>query len=174
MVVEAMTTLAMMAKMAMMMVMVIVMMMTMMAGVWAQSAGFLSIDVGSAATQNYTDAATGIVWTPDVLLWPELAEWSTTFTVGPIAPEFLDQIQYQSFRFFNSTNPNPNPNPSKFCYSLPAHAGKYYLLRVTFWCGSKLATAPNSLASFRVVIDSYVGPQLNFSLPMTAGSVEEY
>jgi hypothetical protein len=40
------------------MMMMMTMMMTMMAGVWAQSAGFLSIDVGSTETQNYTDAAT--------------------------------------------------------------------------------------------------------------------
>ena len=34
--------------------------------------GFLSIDVGSAETANYTDPTTGIVWTPDTILWPQI------------------------------------------------------------------------------------------------------
>jgi hypothetical protein len=50
----------------------------------------------------------------------------------------------------------------------------YDLLRASFWSGSELATASGNLASFRIVIDSYVGPQLNFSLPMTVGFFAEY
>ena len=53
---------------------------------WLASAqsppGFLSIDVGSAETANYTDPTTGIVWTPDTILWPQIANWSTTSTLG--------------------------------------------------------------------------------------------
>ena len=139
---------------------------------------FLSIDVGTTETANYTDPTTGIVWTPDTILWPQLADWSTTSTLGPPSADFADQKQYQSFRYFK---PPPalagSPSPSKLCYSLPAQANKYYLIRVFLWCGTNLASASTrvpGVLSFHIIIDSYVGPQIDVSLPQKNLSVEEF
>ena len=150
----------------------------------AQStAGFLSIDIGSAETTNYTDTATGILWTPDLGLWPDIADWSTTYTslAPPPSSSSSDVSQakhYQSFRYFKPPGePARSPSPAKFCYSLPAQANKYYLIRVSFWCSSNLASALTrvpGVLSFYILIDTYVGPQINISLPQTFAVVEEF
>ena len=140
--------------------------------------GFLSIDVGSTETANYTDPTTGIVWTPDTILWPQIVEWSTTSILGPPSDDFADQKQYQSFRYFKPPQKSTGiPSPTKFCYSLPAQANKYYLIRVSFWSSTNLASASTrvpGVLSFYIIIDSYVGPQINVSLPQTFAFVEEY
>ena len=140
--------------------------------------GFLSIDVGSTETSNYTDPTTGIVWTPDTILWPQIAEWSTTSILGPPSDNSADQKQYQSFRYFKPPQKSTGiPSPTKFCYSLPAQANKYYLIRVSFWCSTNLTSASTRVGgalSFYIIIDSYVGPRIDILLPQTSAYVEEY
>ena len=140
--------------------------------------GFLSIDVGSTETSNYTDPTTGIVWTPDTILWLQIAEWSTTSILGPPSDDFADQKQYQSFRYFKPPQKSTGiPSPTKFCYSLPAQSNKYYLIRVSFWCSTNLASASTRVGgalSFYIIIDSYVGPRIDILLPQTSAYVEEY
>ena len=140
--------------------------------------GFLSIDVGSTETANYTDPTTGIVWTPDTILWPEITHWSTTSTPGTPLSQLANQKQYQSFRYFKPPRELAgSPSPSKFCYSLPAQANKYYLIRVFLWCGTNLASASTrvpGVLSFHIIIDSYVGPRIDILLPQTNAYVEEY
>jgi hypothetical protein len=45
--------------------------------------GFLSIHVGSSATENYKDESE-MVWTPDKLLWQELEQQSITYQVDQL------------------------------------------------------------------------------------------
>ena len=149
------------------------------------TAGFLSIDIGSGETTNYTETTTGMIWTPDLNLWPDIGDWSTTYTslAPPPSAASSDHSRaehYQSFRYFkpsSSESQSRAPRPAKFCYSLPAQPGKHYLVRATFWSGASLASAStrvSGLLGFYVMIDTYVAPRINISLPQTSEYVEEY
>ena len=48
------------------------------------------------------------------------------------------------------------------------------MIIVSLWCATNLASASTSVLSFHIIIDSYVGPQINVSLPQTIAFVEEY
>ena len=149
------------------------------------TAGFLSIDIGSGETTNYTETTTGMIWTPDLNLWPDIGDWSTTYTslAPPPSAASSDHSRaehYQSFRYFkpsSSESQSRAPRPAKFCYSLPAQSNKYYLIRVSFWCSTNLASASTHVGgalSFYIIIDSYVGPRIDILLPQTSAYVEEY
>jgi hypothetical protein len=69
-------------------------------------------------------------------------------------------------------------NQTKFCYNLPTRSDQYYLIRATFWYGDATVaklypTRVQGLISFRMIVDTYMGMQINVSLPQTSPLVEE-
>ena len=135
--------------------------------------GFLSIDCGSSSEGNYTDPLTGIVWTPDAVIWPKIGYWSGIVRVK--APtNTTNQIQYSTLRYFR---PTWVMDRSKFCYNLPAIGGAYYLIRASFWYGlpeaSSAALYRKSRIRFRVIVDTYQGVEVMIELPQTEPWFEE-
>ena len=142
------------------------------------SLGFLSIDCGSLATAKYVNPSTAIQWQPDAVLWPEIGNWSATARVGSPAST-ADQTQYATLRYFPTTTSSSSSskalNQSKFCYTLPATAGNYYLIRASFWLGQKLLypTRVSGQITFRVIVDSYEGVEIVINVPQSNPWFEE-
>ena len=135
--------------------------------------GFLSIDCGSAAASNYTNPSTTIQWQPDAMIWPEIGNWSATASVSP--PESMaEQTQYGTLRYF-PTQQHKALNHSKFCYTLPAIAGNYYLIRASFWMGPKelYPTRVSWQIRFRVIVDTYEGVEVIINFPQSNPWFEE-
>ena len=135
--------------------------------------GFWSIDCGSSSDRRYTDPSTGIVWTPDAVIWPKIGYWSGIVRVK--APtNTTNQIQYSTLRYFRPTRVMDR---SKFYYSLPAVGGSYYLIRASFWYGlpeaSSAALYRKSPIRFRVIVDAYQGVEVMIELPQTEPWFEE-
>ena len=140
--------------------------------------GFLSIDCGSSAVSNYTNPLTGmdVIWTPDTTLWPDIGKWSASTTVNPLPIPYYSSMsnesQYASMRYF----PTTILNQSKFCYTLPAIAGNYYLIRASFWYGVKSTiyeTLVNGKIRFHVIVDNYEGVEIIIDIPQTYPWFEE-
>jgi hypothetical protein len=151
-------------------------------------AGFVSIDCGSSQTTNYSDAL-GIEWAPDAAMWPDIGSRSATADIVPPADDRDGSggLVYRTLRYFppidfaanvSSSSSSSAVNQTKFCYTLPARAGGFYLLRATFWYGVSASTtlyetrAPGVI-SFRSIVDSYLGPQVSISLPQTYPTFQE-
>jgi hypothetical protein len=140
--------------------------------VHCDSSGFLSIDCGTSRIQNYTDPSTGIVWTPDITIWPNIRDWSTTTAAAIGLPtDMPDQVQYSSFRSFPSVTSSKALNQSKFCYNLPAAANNYYLVRASFWYDPAAASAGQ--IRFRVIVDTYPSVEIVIDLPQKNPWFEE-
>ena len=126
----------------------------------------------------------GILWAPDSALWPDIDRWSSTSEVSPPEGEETNGVaQYQTLRYFPPTNASTSDtsstlNQTKFCYTLPAQAAGYYLIRSTFWYGSSAtttlyATRLPGIISFRMIVDTYSGYQINISIPQTSPLAHE-
>ena len=133
--------------------------------------GFLSIDCGTSAASNYTNPSNTIQWAPDTVIWPEIGSWSATANVS-LPTSLTDQTQYGTLRYFPT---NRALNQSKFCYTLPALAGNYYLIRASFWLGQKLLypTRVSGQITFRVIVDSYEGVEIVINVPQSNPWFEE-
>ena len=105
------------------------------------AAEFLSIDCGSSHKSTYTNPLTGtdVIWTPDTTISPDIGKWSATIANVSRPPNMTDEQQYSTLRYFPTTTSSSSSskalNQSKFCYTLPAIAGNYYLIRASFWYG---------------------------------------
>jgi hypothetical protein len=114
--------------------------------------------------------------------------------VGPPANGTTGDEQdekYKTLRYFpattttsaNATSTSATSSsttfPTKFCYVLPAIGEQFYLVRATFWYGSTSTTTtlygtrePDTV-SFRMIVDTYAGAQINVRLPQGAPLTEE-
>ena len=134
----------------------------------------MSIDCGSSQTQSYPDAL-GITWTPDAVRWPEIDGFSDTIQ-GILLTTALSkgQTPYESMRYFP---PDKAMNASKFCYSLQATGGSYYLVRAAFWSGGATRfpynTRTNGAVSFHMIVDTYQAQEIVLSLPQSDVWIEE-
>jgi hypothetical protein len=92
--------------------------------------------------------------------------------------------KFRTLRYFpqpvpNSTNSSSFTSASKFCYVLPAISNtSYYLIRASFWYGTAATTTlyntrEPGIISFRMIVDTYAGAQINVSLPQSAPLTEE-
>ena len=138
--------------------------------------GFLSIDCGSSQTTNYVDAL-GIEWTPDTTIWPDISSWSLTSAITPPTGNTSGGAKYQTMRYFPPASKS-TPNQTKFCYTLPVTGNDYYLVRATFWYGTSgtttlYGTRVPGIISFRVMVDTYTGAQIDITLPQTSPQTEE-
>ena len=140
---------------------------------WICGLGFLSIDCGSPAASNYTNPSNTIQWAPDAVIWPDIGSWSGTANVS-LPTSLADQTQYGTLRYF-PTQQHKALNQSKFCYSLPATAGSYYLIRASFWMGSKelYDTLVSGQIRFRVIVDTYEGVEVVINFPQSNPWFEE-
>ena len=134
----------------------------------------MSIDCGSSQTQSYPDAL-GITWTPDAIRWPEIDGFSKTSQDIPSTTSLSrGQTQYRSMRYFQ---PEKAMNASKFCYSLQATGGSYYLVRAAFWSGGSTRlpynTRTNDAVAFQLIVDTYEGQKIVISLPQSDVWIEE-
>ena len=132
----------------------------------------MSIDCGSSALGNYTDPVTRIQWAPDAMIWPDIPNWSA---IAPVSPPtmLLDQTQYTTLRYFPS---NKALKQSKFCYTLPAISGNYYLIRASFWYGvvsTIYETRVSNQIRFHVIVDNYEGVEIVIGIPQTYPWFEE-
>jgi hypothetical protein len=94
--------------------------------------------------------------------------------------------KFRTLRYFpqpvaNGTSSSSSfTSASKFCYVLPATSSSsgYYLIRASFWYGTAATTTlyrtrvPGSI-SFRMIVDTYAGAQINVSLPQSDPLTEE-
>jgi hypothetical protein len=147
-------------------------------------AGFVSIDCGSSQTTNYSDAL-GIEWAPDGTMWPDIGSRSSTADIVPPADDRDGSggLVYRTLRYFppifiSNSSSSSTMNQTKFCYTLPAKSAGFYLLRATFWYGVSATTTlydtrVPGIISFRSIVDSYLGPQVNITLPQTYPSIQE-
>ena len=135
--------------------------------------GFVSIDCGSSQTKIYTDAL-GITWTPDSIRWPEINGFSNTSQAIPSTTSLSKgQMPYESMRYFQ---PGKAMNANKFCYSLEATGGSYYLVRAAFWSGGTQLpynTRKRNAVSFQMIVDTYEGQEIDISLPQSDVWIEE-
>ena len=115
-----------------------------------------------------------INWTSDTLKWPEIKKWSFTRVVNPPTTMTGDLVHFSTLRYFLA---NKAMNQSKFCYTLPAIAGNYYLIRASFWYGP--STAPfyairtRNQISFHMIVDTYEGVEILIDLPQLNPWFEE-
>jgi hypothetical protein len=141
----------------------------------------VSIDCGSPRTTEYTDAI-GIVWTPDAAFAPDIGGWSLTAEVTPPTAD----TKFRTLRYFPQPVPDGRSSSSsftsasKFCYVLPATSSSsgFYLIRASFWYGTASSatlygTRVKGTISFRMIVDTYAGQQINISLPQSAPVTEE-
>ena len=133
----------------------------------------MSIDCGSSNTKSYPDAL-GITWTPDAVGRPEIDGFSNTIQGIPLTtPLSKGQAAYGSMRYFQ---PVKAMNASKFCYSLEATGGSYYLVRAAFWSGGTqlpYTTRTNDAVRFQMIVDTYEGQEIVISLPQSDVWIEE-
>ena len=133
----------------------------------------MSIDCGSSNTKSYPDAL-GITWTPDSISLPEIDGFSKTIQAIPVTTSLSrGQTPYGSMRYFQSGNAM---NTNKFCYSLQATGGSYYLVRATFWSGGTRLpydTRKTNAVSFQIIVDTYEGQEIVISLPQSDVWIEE-
>ena len=132
------------------------------------------MDCGSSANSNYTNSLTGpdIIWTPDTSLWPDIGKWSVSFYNMSLPTNMTDETQYSTLRYFPT---NKALNQSKFCYSLPAIAGNYYLIRASFWYSplSAIYEYKYDQIRFHVIVDNYEGVEIVIGIPQTYPWFEE-
>ena len=105
------------------------------------------------------------------MIWPDIGYWSSVDTVNP--PSAMgDQKQYITLRYFR---PNKALNLSKFCYTLPAIAGNYYLIRASFWYSplSAIYEYKYDQIRFHVIVDNYEGVEIVIGIPQTYPWFEE-
>ena len=133
--------------------------------------GFLSIDCGSSELGNYTDSVSKIQWAPDAMIWPDIGNWASISTVSPPG-KLPDQKQYTSLRYFPLRKALEK---SKFCYTLPAIAANYDLIRASFWMGPKelYPTRIRWQIRFRVIVDTYEGIEVIINFPQRNPWFEE-
>ena len=107
------------------------------------------------------------------MIWPDIGSWSGTANVS-LPTSLADQTQYGTLRYF-PTQQHKALNQSKFCYSLPATAGSYYLIRASFWMGSKelYDTLVSGQIRFRVIVDTYEGVEVVINFPQSNPWFEE-
>ena len=141
--------------------------------------GFLSIDCGSSDKSTYSNSltGTGVIWTPDTTLWPDIGKWSVSFYNMSLPTNMTDEKQYSTLRYFPTTSSSSKAlNHSKFCYTLPAIAHNYYLIRASFWYGlasTRYETRVNDQISFHVIVDNYEGVEIVIGIPQTYPWFEE-
>ena len=133
----------------------------------------MSIDCGSSQTKSYNDALE-ITWTPDAVRWPEIDGFSKTSQDIPLTTSLSKgQTPYTSMRYFQ---PGKTMNASKFCYSLGATGGSYYLIRAAFWSGGTQLpynTQSRNAVSFQMIVDTYEAQEIDISLPQSDVWIEE-
>ena len=142
------------------------------------AAEFLSIDCGSSDKSTYTNSLTGrgVIWTPDTALWPDIGKWSATTNNVSLPMIMTDEKQYSTLRYFPTTTSSKAFNQSKFCYTLPAIAENYYLIRASFWYGllsTIYKTLENGIIRFHVIVDNYEGVEIVIGIPQTYPWFEE-
>ena len=138
----------------------------------------MSIDCGSSQTTSYKDTL-GVEWAPDVSIWPDIDRLTSTANVTPPAAD--SSTKYQTLRYFlpPTASMPTRMNPTKFCYTLPAIGdAQYYLIRASFWYGASTNTTlyntrKPGVVSFRIIIDTITGPQIDINLPQTSPLIEE-
>ena len=106
------------------------------------------------------------------MIWPDIPNWSA---IAPVSPPtmLLDQTQYTTLRYFPS---NKALKQSKFCYTLPAISGNYYLIRASFWYGvvsTIYETRVSNQIRFHVIVDNYEGVEIVIGIPQTYPWFEE-
>ena len=106
------------------------------------------------------------------MIWPDIPNWSA---IAPVSPPtmLLDQTQYTTLRYFPS---NKALKQSKFCYTLPAISGNYYLIRASFWYGvvsTIYETRVSNQIRFHVIVDNYEGVEIVIDIPQNFPWFEE-
>ena len=101
--------------------------------------------------------------------------WSVSTNVN-LPTNMTDEKQYSTLRYFPTTSSSSKAlNHSKFCYTLPAIAGNYYLIRASFWMGPKelYPTRVSWQIRFRVIVDTYEGVEVIINFPQSNPWFEE-